>query len=137
MTRTGSAKRVDADFVRGRLDNARAYRQAAEEALDLAAEDANANPAMSQIVNAAIAYADALTALKNSTKNQKDHGAVVKLLRDAFGKALPKAQESHLSRILGLKDEVQYGAKRGRIAEARALLGHLKKFAEWAEQQFV
>jgi hypothetical protein len=93
VTRTGSGKRVDSEFARGRLDNARAYRQAAEDSLALAAEDANANPTMSQIVNAAIAYADALTALKMSVKNQKDHGAVVRTLRDAFGNQLPKAQE--------------------------------------------
>jgi uncharacterized protein (UPF0332 family) len=137
MTRTGSGKKVDREFGRGRLENARAYLQAARDAIELAAERDNANPAMSQIVNAAIAYADALTALKMSEKNQKDHRAVVKVLREAFGNELPKAQENHLSRILGIKDEVQYGAKRGRIDEARALLGHLEKFAEWAEQQFV
>ncbi len=137
MTRTGSGKKVDREFARGRLENARSYLEAAQQAIELADEKDNANPAMSQIVNAAIAYADALTALKMSIKNQKDHRAVVKMLRDAFGNELPNVQENHLSRILSIKDEVQYGAKRGRIAEARTLLGHLKKFAEWAEQQFV
>jgi hypothetical protein len=137
VTRTGSGKRVDSEFSRGRLENARAYLKAAEDLLASAAEDANANPAMSQIVNSAIAYADALIALKLAVKNQKDHRAVVKLLRDAFGNDLPKAQENHLARILGLKDEVQYGARHGRIDEALGVLQHLKKFAEWAEQQFV
>jgi hypothetical protein len=137
MTRTGSGKKVDREFARGRLENARAYLQSAQDAIELAEEKDNANPAMSQIVNAAIAYADALTALKISVKNQKDHRAVVKVLRDAFGNELPKAQENQLARILGIKDEVQYGAKRGRIADAKTLLGHLEKFADWAEQQFV
>jgi uncharacterized protein (UPF0332 family) len=137
MTRTGSGKKVDREFARGRLENARAYLQAARDAIELAAERDNANPAMSQIVNAAIAYADALTAIKRSEKNQKDHRAVVKTLREAFGNELPKAQENHLGRVLSIKEEVQYGAKRGRVDEARALLGHLEKFAEWAEQQFV
>jgi hypothetical protein len=137
MTRAGSGKRVDREFARGRLENARAYLQAARDTLALASETANANPAMSQIVNAAIAYADALTALKTSAKNQKDHRAAVKTLRDAFGKELPKAQESQLRRILELKEEVQYGAKRGRVADAKTLLAALEKFAEWAEQQFI
>jgi len=48
-----------------------------------------------------------------------------------------KSKENHLGRILGIKEEVQYGAKHGRIDEAKALLGHLEKFADWAEQQFV
>jgi hypothetical protein len=137
MSRTGSGKQVDREFARGRLENARAYLQAARDAVALASETANANPAMSQMVNAAIAYADALTALKTSVKNQKDHRAAVKTLRDAFGKELPKAQQSQLRRILDLKEDVQYGAKRGRVADAKMLLGALEKFAEWAEQQFI
>jgi uncharacterized protein (UPF0332 family) len=136
MTRTRSGKRVDREFARGRLENARSYQQAARDALELTAEKSNANPAMSQIVNAAIAYADAAIASKMAVKNQKDHRAVVKALREAFGNELPKAQENQLSRILGVKDEVQYGARLGRMDEARSLMAHLEKFADWVERQF-
>jgi uncharacterized protein (UPF0332 family) len=105
--------------------------------LALAGDDTNANPAMSHIVNAAIAFADALTALKKSERNQKDHQGLIKALRDAFGNELPKAQENHLGKILGIKDEVQYGARLGKIDQAKILLGHLERFAQWAEQQFL
>ncbi|HVZ01862.1 MAG TPA: hypothetical protein VHA35_20320 [Dongiaceae bacterium] len=137
MTRSGSRKTVGTDFARGRLENARAYLQAARDALQLAESGTNANPAMSQIVNAAIAYADALTSLRGSLVNQKDHGAAAKTLREVFRGALPTAQETRLRRILAVKDEVQYGAKPGRVSDAESLLRHLEKFAAWAEEQFL
>ncbi|HET6620730.1 MAG TPA: hypothetical protein VFG64_12380 [Dongiaceae bacterium] len=66
MTRTGPSKKVAAGYAAGRLENARAYLQAARDAIALAHATSNTNPIMSQIVNAAIAYADALTARRQS-----------------------------------------------------------------------
>jgi hypothetical protein len=114
MTRTGSTKRVDASYTRGRLYNARSYLQSARDAFDLASESSNTNPVMSQIVNAAIAYTDALTAKRKALVNQKDHAAALKLLRDAFGNDLPAIQERQLRRILSSKDIIQYGVSIGR-----------------------
>jgi flagellar biosynthesis/type III secretory pathway protein FliH len=136
MTRTGPSKKVGDDFAAGRLDNARAYLQAARDALELAHESANANPIMSQIVNAAIAYADALTAKRKAQINQRDHRGAAKLLRDVLGKELPDAQEKRLSRIVEIKEDVQYGATRGRVQDARKMMGDLEKFAAWVEQTF-
>lgn len=136
MTRTGPSKKVGDDYATGRLDNARAYLQAARDALELVHESANANPIMSQIVNAAIAYADALTAKRKAQVNQRDHRGAVKLLRDVLGKEFPDAQENRLRRIVDIKDDVQYGATRGRVQDARKMMDDLEKFAAWVEQNF-
>ena len=56
MTRISSRKSVDADFWRGRLEAARAYKESAENAFTLAAPGADANPTISQIVLATIRY---------------------------------------------------------------------------------
>jgi hypothetical protein len=136
MTRTGPSKKVAAGYGAGRLENARAYLQAARDAITLAHATSNTNPVMSQIVNAAIAYADALTARRQSIINQRDHRAAVKLLRDTLGREFPDSQEKRLRRIVEHKDEVQYGATRGRMADARKMLDDLEKFAEWAEEIF-
>lgn len=136
MTKTGPSKKVGPAYAAGRLDNARAYLQAAREALALTSESANANPIMSQIANAAIAYADALTAKRKAQANQRDHRAIVKLLRDALGKEFPDAQERRLRRIVDSKDDVQDCATRGRVSEARKMLADLEKFADWVEESF-
>jgi hypothetical protein len=137
MTRTGSTKRVDASYAQGRLANARSYLQSARDAFVLASEGSNTNPVMSQIVNAAIAYTDALTAKRKALVNQKDHAAALKLLRDAFGNELPSRQERQLRRILSDKDVVQYGVSIGRYGDAKQMLDDLESFAAWAENQLV
>lgn len=137
MTRTGSTKKVDRAYANARLANARAFLQAARDGLDLAGPGSNANPVMSQIVNAAIAYTDALTARRKSMVNQQDHASAVKLLREAFGRDLPAAQERQLRRIIDDKDEVQYGVSIGRYAEAKKMMEDIEAFAAWAESQLI
>ena len=88
---------------------------------------------MSQVVNAAIAFSDALTATHAGKVNQKNHAAAVETLRDALGKRLPGAQETNLRRILDEKDAVQYGTIARRKSDAEALLARLEAFASWAE----
>lgn len=135
MTRASARKPVDADYWRGRLDAARAYREAAEDAVALAEPGDNANPAISQIVLAAIAYGDCLTAWRAGVVNQQDHATASKLLRDVMGAALPVAQETRHRRILNNKDESQYGARRGSLGKAQRLLKDLDEFAAWVEAQ--
>jgi len=91
---------------------------------------------MSHVVNAAIAYCDALTAKYGGYVNQKDHGAAIKTLRDVSGNRFPIAQETRLFRILGVKDEVQYGARLSTTGEAERLLKTLLEFGEWVELEF-
>lgn len=135
MTRLGSRKSVSADYWRGRLDAARAYKESAENAITLAGPGDNANPAISQIVLAAVAYGDSLTARRANVINQQDHAAAPKLLRDVMGAALPTAQETRFRRILANKDESQYGARRGALGHAQRLLDDLNEFAVWVEAQ--
>ena len=137
MTRKGTAKAVDRMFAEGRLRMARAYLKAAQTEMTVAEPEDVGNPAMSQIVNAAIAFTDALTARYAGRANQQDHAAAVKTLRDALGKRLPNAQETNLRRILHEKDDVQYGARTRSQDDAKALLSRLEDFATWAEAELV
>jgi hypothetical protein len=57
---------------------------------------------------------------------------VVRLLRDVLGKALPTAQERRLDRLLGHKDEVQYGVRVGRSDDAEQTVEALEAFGSWA-----
>ncbi len=135
MTRKGRAKSVDAAFGADRLKLARAYLKAARNEVLLVEPGDIGNPVMSQIVTAAIAFTDALTATYAGRANQQDHAAAVKALRDALGNRLPTAQETNLSRILGEKDEVQYGTRPRSTADAQSLLARFEEFASWAEAE--
>lgn len=133
MTSKSPRKRVDALYWQGRLRAAKAYLEAAQQALQLAEPGQNGNPIISQIVLAAIAYGDSLTAKRAQVINQQSHAAAPRLLRDVLQNTLPEAQERRYRRILGFKDEVQYGAKAAQLEEAIRLLADLESFARWAE----
>lgn len=133
MTRTGPTKgaaRGDSDL---RLEKARAFRDAARDGFGLLEEGQIADPIVSNIVLSAIAYADALTARYAGKINKQNHAAARKLLRDALGKELPREQETRFSRMLGHKDETQYGTRSKRRDEADLLLKDLERFAAFAE----
>jgi hypothetical protein len=55
---------------------------------------------MSQTVNAAIAFTDALAAKQIGRMNQRDHAVAIKALGEVLGNWLPVAQESRPRRIL-------------------------------------
>lgn len=65
--------------------------------------------------------------------NKQDHAAAPRWLREALGNALPERQEKFYRRLLGRKDEVNYGARSTSLDEAQRLLLELDAFAEWAE----
>ena len=90
---------------------------------------------MSQVVHAAIAFADALTARYAGRVNRQDHAAAVKTVRDCLGNRLPAAQETRLRRILGEKAEIQYGMRLKTSVEAAHMLVQLEEFAAWAEAE--
>lgn len=133
MTAKSPRKQVDALFWQGRLRQAQAFREAAEQAMQRAAPNQNCGPAASQMILSAIAYGDCLTAWRAQVVNQQDHAAAPHLLRDVMRDALPVAQEKRYRRILGVKDEVQYGTRGTPPAEAQRLLADLQAFARWAE----
>lgn len=135
MIRKGPTKPVDRSFGHARLKLARAFLKAALDGAALATEGDVGNPIISQVVNAAIAYTDAMTAKFGAGINTQDHGAAPKQLRAALGNRLPAAQETRLRRILDAKDAAQYGARLKTLAEAKRLLRDLEEFATWAEAE--
>ena len=135
MTRQTPRKKADGGFAEARLRLARAYLDAARTEATLISAGGIGNPAMSQIVLAAIAYTDALCARYAGYVNQQNHAAAVQTLRDALGKRLPAAQATRLNRILGEKDDVQYGMRLKSADDAGRLLAQLEEFAAWAEME--
>ena len=135
MTRNGPSKPSDARYGVNRLVIARGFLEAAQLQVDSAKVGTMGNPIAATVVNAAIAYTDALTATFANKINQNDHAAVVKTLRDALGNRLPKAQETRLTRILGNKDLAQYGGRFMLLSDAEALLEQLKEYAQWVESE--
>jgi hypothetical protein len=104
MTRNGASKSVNASFGEGRLRLARAYLKAAQTEATVAEDGDPGNPIMSEIVSAAIAFTDALTARYSGRASRQDHAVAMKALRDVLGNRLPTAQETRLRRILGCKN---------------------------------
>lgn len=137
MIRRRGEKRAHRALAEGRLANARDFLKSARDLLALADEDANGNPAMSQAVQAAIAYADALTIRAGGVRNTGDHAAAVELLRDVLGRQADDAQLQRLGRILALKDATQYGYRSRTIQEAARLVAQMERLAEWAEALLV
>lgn len=135
MTARTPRRSVAADFWQARRRQARAFLQAAQQAVLLAERGQSCNPAISQMVFAAIAYGDCLTARRAQVVNQQDHAAAPRLLRDVLRDSLPDAQERRYRRILGYKDEVQYGVRAATLNEAKRLLSELEAFCQWAEEQ--
>lgn len=136
MVRTGSTKKKDEAFAKGRLLIARGYLKDARNSNAVADPGDIGNPSMSTVINCAIAYADALTAKFRGEINQGDHQAVTKLLKAALGKQFPPRQEANLRALLEQKDEVQYGSRAKTRKDAQRALERLEDFAEWAEQQY-
>jgi len=132
MTGQGPRKSVGDDHWKGRLNQAREFRESARNLVTLAASSTY-NPAITLMIAGAIAYADAITARRKGVVNTQDHAAAPRLLREILGNTLPDRQEKFYRRLLGRKDEVNYGARSTSLEEATRLLSELDDFAEWAE----
>lgn len=89
---------------------------------------------MSQAINAAIAFADALTIRFSTTHNAGQHDMATTSLRKALGDRADPAQIQRLGRIIGRKDAAQYRHRKSSLDEARDLLELSERFAEWAER---
>jgi microcystin degradation protein MlrC len=132
MTGQGPRKSVGHDHWSGRLNQAREFRESACSLVTLESSSTY-NPAITLMVACAIAYADAITAKTRAVVNTQDHSAAPRLLREVLGNKLPDRREKFYRRLLGRKDEVNYGARSTTLDEARRLLSELDDFAEWAE----
>ena len=85
------------------------------------------------MITAAIAYGDAVTSAVKGIVNRQDHQGAPRLLREVLGNRLPDKQEKFFRRLLGRKDEVNYGARSTSLEEAQRLLAELDEFSLWAE----
>ncbi|HEY4083958.1 MAG TPA: hypothetical protein VGM81_24990 [Burkholderiaceae bacterium] len=132
MTGQGPRRRAADGEWSGRLTQAREFRESARNLVTLAGSTSY-NGAIALMVAAAIAYVDALTAKHKGVVNKQDHQAASRLLREALGNALPDKQEKFFRRLLGRKDEVNYGARSTSCEEAERILAELDDFASWAE----
>ena len=111
---------------------AREFHDAVRSLITLA-QSQSYNAAVTLMVTAAIAYSDAITARARGVINQQDHQGAPRLLREVLGNLLPDKQEKFFRKLLGRKDEVNYGARSTTFEEAQRLLAELDDFAAWAE----
>ncbi|MBI5334755.1 MAG: hypothetical protein HZB72_09265 [Burkholderiales bacterium] len=132
MSGQGPRKAVDPGHAPARLVQAREFHESARSLVTLA-QNTSYNGAITLMVTAAIAYADALTATLKGVVNKQDHQNAPRLLREALGNRLPERQERFLRKLLGRKDEVNYGARSTTLDEAQRLIAELDEFAAWAE----
>ncbi len=135
MVRRGTWKRVDRSLWRGRLEIGQAFLQAALEALNRVQNGQIGDPIMSNALLAAIAYADALTIKFGGICNQQDHARLIDALRDALGKRAIKEQMNRLSRLLKMKNQIQYDHSVSSIQEAREFVMQVQRFVSWAETE--
>jgi hypothetical protein len=137
MTKQAPRRKVEPDFWNSRRRFARDFLKAAQDGFALLDAGENGAPVMSNVIVAAIAYGDALTAKRANVINSEDHNAAPKLLRDVLKQGLPGAQEKRFSDTLRNKSVIQYGAKSYTRAEAEKFLAAFEKFAAWAEEQLL
>ena len=134
MTRKGASKPITASFGEGRLRLARAYLKAARTEATVAEVGAPGNPVMSQIVNAAIAFTDALTARCRGAPTSRTMPRGLRRSGMRSATVFPRRRKPGFA-FLGEKNEVQYGARLKTKAEADHLLTQLEEFAAWAEAE--
>jgi hypothetical protein len=131
MTRVGAAKAVSKEYALGRLRKAIAFRAALETIAAFRDDVGDVDVMVTLAILAAIAFTDAMTAAIDGKTNQQDHEGAPQLLRAVMGNALPDAQHRRLVKLLGQKDQVQYGAGVGR-GNPDEIMENLNQYAEFA-----
>ncbi|MDB5817912.1 MAG: hypothetical protein JWQ11_1552 [Rhizobacter sp.] len=132
MTNKGARRAAAEGEWAGRLTQAREFHESARSLVTLAG-NSSYNGAITLMVTATIGYADAITAKHKGIVNKQDHQVAPRPLREALGNGLPDKQEKFFRRLLGRKDEVNYGARSTSHGEAERLIAELDDFAVWAE----
>jgi hypothetical protein len=135
MARNTPSKLADPDAWEGRLRNARDSKRDAEELMQLRDGADNANGVVTLVVNAAIAYADALTGRYGGFFNQQDHRTVSAAVERALGQRADRSQVKRLAGIIGQKDSSAYGARRTSMQKAEDLFEQLERFSSWVEEE--
>lgn len=109
MTSQGPRRRAAEGEWAGRLMQSREFHESARSLVTLAGSQSY-NGTITLLVTAAIGYADAITAKRKGVVNKQDHQSSPRLLREVLGNSLPDKHEKFFRRLLGRKDEVNYGA---------------------------
>ncbi len=135
MARVTPGKPVEQGDWEGRVRNARDFKRDAEDLVALREDDENANGVITLVVNAAIAYADALTGKFGGFFNQQDHRVVGAAVTRALGQRADKSQVQRLTAIVSHKDASSYGPRRTPAKKARDLLEQLERFSTWVEEE--
>ena len=133
MARKGVVQSVPRTEWQGRLENARACLRAAEDLMELVEGGRSGHPIITQCVDAAIGYGDAVSIKFGGMVNSMDHRALGSTLRRAIGARFSARPEQQLAQILTEKDAAADGTPSATPAEAREILKVAKRFAEWAE----
>lgn len=135
MARLGPAKPAEQGDWEGRLRNARDFKRDAADLLAVRGDDENANGTLTLIVNAASAYADALTGKFGGFFNQQDHRNAGAAVARALANRADQAQLKRLAAIIAYKDAASYGPRRTHRQKAHDLLEQLERFAAWVEDE--
>ncbi len=135
MVRRGTWKTVAESEWKGRLDNARAFLQAGRDLLEVSEATSIGNPIITLAIDSAIALGDAVSIKFGRIQNAVDHRGLSKTLKAAIGARLPREQDQRLGRLLSWKDDAHYGHRAASVNEARSVMQHAERFAEWAEAE--
>lgn len=92
MTHHGPRKQVDAGHASARLLQAREFHESARSLVTLG-QSQSYNSAVTLMVTAVVAYADAITAKARGVVNKQDHQNAPRLLREALGNRLTEWNE--------------------------------------------
>lgn len=135
MVRRGTWKAVSQAEWKGRLNNARAFLQAGRDLLEMAEETSIGNPIITQAIDSAVAFGDAVSIKFGGIRNAVDHKGLARTIKAAIGARFPREQDQRLGRLLSWKDEAQYGHRAASANEARSVVQQAERFAEWAEAE--
>ena len=132
MARLDSVADASPEWGRQRLKVGHDYRDQAKQLIDLN-DTGNGGPAISLCVSAAIAYVDAVTAVKGLKKSTGEHSMALKLLRDVLREKLDDDIAKAFGKLLNQKSVVQYGAKSFAFNDAALAHELVVLIGNWAE----
>jgi len=135
MTRKGRRTSATPETGRARFKKAERDHSSAETLLALKIDEHEpADDVAKLIIQAAIAYTDAVTAEYGGEIAQGRHTESAKVLRDALGNRLPKEQETRLGRLITHKETVEYGARETTVKQVQQLQLDLDRYASWVRE---
>lgn len=131
MTPRRTPARASTDDWKDYLANADGYLDSARDLLVLDKGGNRAKAAASAAVHAAIAFGDALTVARLNQTNTNDHAQLPALVKRAAGSSTDESQITRLRRIVGKKNEADYGPRQWRREDVEELIQNVERFGNW------